>query len=372
MRVLLIGSYGPSLLNFRGPLIGALVAGGHEVHVAAPGLDVELRRRLESLGAIVHDTPLERQSAGFVSDLKYLQRLTALFRALRPGLAITYTIKPNIWGAFAGARTATPTAALVTGLGIAFTDTGKEDSFKLRIIKKLVRLLYRMASDRNWRIFFQNPDDRSDFEAAGCLSDSSKVRMMRGSGVDLRHFSPSPMPETPSFLMISRILGAKGVREYARAAIRVKKIHPEAKFRLVGFFDKGPDAISESEVAQWVSEGIEYLGPTDDVRPHFASTRVYVLPSYREGTPRSVLEAMASGRAILTSDAPGCRETVIDGVNGYLVAVRNTDMLASRMCELIENPNLTEQMGAASLAMANEKFDVRKVNARLLSDLDLL
>lgn len=372
MRVLLVGSYGPSLLTFRGPLIAALVAKGHEVHVAAPDLTSELQEGLLALGVKVHETPLDRQGTGLRADLNYLTQLISLYRSVAPDLVITYTIKPNIWGALAGARTGARTVALVTGLGIIFTETGKVDSLKSGVIKGIVRKLYRIASDCNWRMVFQNPDDLTDFEAAGCLRDITKVRMMNGSGIDLSQYPPAPLPQTPDFLMISRILGAKGVREFARAAMLVKVTHPQARFRLVGFYDKGPDAIAESEVAKWVAGGVEYLGPSDDVRPHLAACRIYVLPSYREGTPRSVLEAMATGRAVLTSDAPGCRETVNDGVNGYLVPVRDVNALAQRMRELIDDPELTGRMGKASLRIAREKYDVHKVNAKLMRDLELL
>ena len=372
MRVLLVGSYGPSLLNFRGPLIVALRAAGHEVHVAAPDLAGDLREGLERLGAKVHDAPLDRQGTGFRADLDYLQRLTALYRAVQPGLVITYTIKPNIWGALAGARAGIRTVALITGLGIVFTDTGQADSLKSRLMKGVVRWLYRRASSRNWRVVFQNPDDLADFEAAGCLGDRSKVLMMNGSGIDLDQYPPAPLPNTPNFLMISRILGAKGVREYARAAISVRKIYPQARFRLVGFFDEGPDAISQSEMAEWEAGGIEYLGPSNNIQTHLAACQVYVLPSYREGTPRSVLEAMATGRAILTSDAPGCRETVADGKNGFLIPVRDIEALTQKMIHLIENPRLVADMGIASLEIVRDKYDVRKVNKRLLKDLGLI
>ncbi len=371
MRVLLVGSYGPSLLNFRGPLIAALVAAGHEVHVAAPNLAGDLHAGLLALGAEVHDTPLDRHGTGVRADLDYLQRLTALYRAVKPDLVITYTIKPNIWGALAGARTSTRTVALVTGLGIVFTDTGQTDSLKSHVMKSVVRWLYRRASNRNWRVVFQNPDDLADFEAAGCLGDHSKVRMMNGSGIDLDQYPPAPLPETPDFLMISRILGAKGVREYARAAIAVKKSHPQARFRLVGFFDEGPDAIPQSEVAEWEAGGLEYVGSSDHVQAHLAACQVYVLPSYREGTPRSVLEAMATGRAILTSDAPGCRETVVPGKNGFLIPIRDVEALAQKMIHLIENPELVRRMGASSLEIVHEKYDAETVNAQLLQDLNL-
>lgn len=372
MRVLLVGSYGPSLLNFRGPLISALGAAGHEVHVAAPDLAGDLRKGLERLGAQVHDTPLDRQGTGLRADLDYLQRLTALYRSVQPGLVITYTIKPNIWGALAGARTGIRTVALVTGLGIVFTDTGQADSLKSQLMKGVVRWLYRRATTRNWRVVFQNPDDLADFEAAGCLGDRSKVRMMNGSGIDLEQYPAAPLPNTPNFLMISRILGAKGVREYAHAAISVRKLYPQARFRLVGFFDEGPDAIPQSEMAEWEAEGFEYLGPSENVQAHLAACQVYVLPSYREGTPRSVLEAMATGRAILTSDAPGCRETVADGKNGFLIPVRDVEALTQKMIHLIENPWLVADMGIASLEIVRDKYDVRKVNMRLLKDLELI
>ena len=162
MRVLLVASYGPSLLNFRGPLIAALGDAGHEVHVAAPDLNKELQGGLERLGARVHDTPLNRQGTGLFSDLKYIKKLTVLYRAIQPGIVITYTIKPNIWGALAGVLTRTRTVALVTGLGIVFTNTGKADSLKFWLTKCMVRWLYRRASNRNWRLIFQNPDDLAD------------------------------------------------------------------------------------------------------------------------------------------------------------------------------------------------------------------
>lgn len=372
MRILLVGSYAPSLLNFRGPLIEALISAGHEVHVAAPEVASDLSAGLQQMGAQVHDTPLDRQGTGFYADLDYLHRLTMLYRMVQPDLVITYTIKPNIWGALAGGRTGTRTVALITGLGLVFTDTGQTGSLKLLLTKGVVRWLYRRASNRNWRIFFQNSDDLADFEAAGCLGDRSKVRMMNGSGIDLDQFRPVPLPNTPNFLMISRILGAKGVREYARAAISVKKIYPQASFRLVGFFDDGPDAIPKSEVAKWQAEGLEYLGPSDNVQEHLAACQVYVLPSYREGTPRSVLEAMATGRAIITSDAPGCRETVIEGKNGFLIPVRDVEALVHKMIYLIENPKLVVNMGVASLEIVRDKYDVKKVNNRLLKDLELI
>lgn len=378
-RVLLLGSYAPSLINFRGPLIAAMVAAGHEVHVGAPDIDADTASALRALGAEVHETELARQGTGLRADLAYMRILTRMMKELRPDLVVTYTIKPNIWGAFAAARAEVRSVAIVTGLGFAFTETGDGGQavspmrrFKVALVRRVARGLYRASAGRNARLIFQNPDDRDDFIVAGCLTDRSKVRMVNGSGVDLTRFQPTSLPAAPDFLMISRILGAKGVREYARAAVEVKRTHPTARFRLVGFFDKGPDAISTSEVDGWVAQGLEYLGPSDDVRQHLADARIYVLPSYREGTPRSVLEAMATGRAILTSDAPGCRETVEDGVNGFLVPPRDHAHLAEKMRWMIDNPEGCTSMARESLRIVRDKYDVDNVNQAMLQHLELV
>lgn len=372
MRILLIASYAPSLLNFRGPFIKALLEYGHEVFVTAPSFQPELKNKLESLGVTVLDIPLQRQGMNIFFDILYFFRLIKLFKKISPDLVFTYTIKPNIWGAFAGAINGTRTISVITGLGYAFTDSTEPFSQKNMAVKKVARMLYRNSTKQNWRVVFQNRDDLADFETAGCLSDRSKVLLMNGSGIDLDQYPPAPLPTGPNFLMISRILGSKGVREYARAAILVKKVYPQAHFRLVGFFDDGPDAISEAEVAKWQKEGLEYLGPSENVQVHLSACQVYVLPSYREGTPRSVLEAMATGRAILTSDAPGCRETVIDGKNGFLIPIRDVEALSQKMIYLIEHPQLVSDMGEASLEIVQDKYDVKKVNQRLLKDLDLI
>lgn len=378
-RVLLLGSYAPSLINFRGPLIAAIVSAGHEVHVGAPDIDPHTAKSLRTLGAHVHEIEMERQGTGLTADLSYFRTLIRLMKKIGPDLVVTYTIKPNIWGAFAAAYTGAQSAAIVTGLGFAFTEIaeGKMPAsalrrFKKSLVQRIARWLYAASAKRNAQLIFQNPDDRDDFIAAGCLADTGKVRMVNGSGVDLSKFQPVLLPDKPSFLMISRILGAKGVREYARAAIEVKHTHPAAQFRLVGFFDKGPDAISTSELDCWVAQGLEYLGPSDDVRSHLANARIYVLPSYREGTPRSVLEAMATGRAILTSDAPGCRETVEEGINGFLVRPRDHKHLAEKMRWMIDNPKSCVSMAQESLRIVKEKYDVDCVNQVMLQHLGLV
>lgn len=366
--VVVVSSYAPSLLNFRGPLLRELVAAGHEVHACAPDVGGDLREELGRIGVRVHETPLDRQGTGVFRDIRYLLALRRLIREIRPGLVVTYTIKPNIWGAFAARLCDVPSVAMVTGLGYAFIASGR---FRQRLSRLGATVLYRLATSCNRVVVFQNPDDRDDFITAGCLADSSKARLVNGSGVDCDHYAPAPLPHAPVFLMIARLLKNKGVREYGEAAVRLKRSHPMARCLLVGYFEEGPDGIDRSDLERWIAGGLEYAGKLDDVRPALAACSVYVLPSYREGTPRSVLEAMAIGRPVITSDAPGCRETVVDGLNGFLVPVGDAESLHERMARLADDPDLRGSMAAESLRIVRKKYDVDTVNRTLLQHLGL-
>lgn len=362
-------SYAPSLLNFRGPLIRELRARGIAVTTFAPDFDAPVQQELEALGISCWEVPLSRRGINPVRDLCTVKYLTKVIGKIQPDLLLTFTIKPNIWGAFAAARARVPSVACVTGLGYAFsTEAG---SFMTRVVRKAGRFLYAQATRRNARVIFQNPDDRDDFIAAGCLKHVEKARLVNGSGVDMQHYARAPLPEQPIFLMISRLLGDKGVREYAKAALELVAKNPDVTCRLVGFMDEGLDAISQAEVERWMAGGLEFLGFRTDVRPEIAAASVYVLPSYREGTPRSVLEAMAMGRAVITTDAPGCRETVEHGVTGYLVPAKETEGLLARMEELASSPELRARMGAEGYALAREKYDVDVVNRQMIHHISL-
>lgn len=366
-HVLVLGSYAPSLFNFRGPLIAAMVEAGWRVSACAPGAaEGEAADAVRRLGATPVSVTLARTGMNPLSDLAYQRELVELFRELRPDVVLAYTAKPVIWGALAARQAGVPhMVGMITGLGYAFTPPARPN-LKHAIAALSARLLYRLALKRADHVLFQNPDDRDLFLRLGLAPRPEKAGLIAGSGVDLERFPPQALPADLSFLMLARLLGAKGVREYAQAARRLKARYPQVDFRLAGGLDAGPDAVATRELQDWIAGGINYLGELEDVRPALAEAAVYVLPSYREGTPRSVLEAMATGRAIITTDAPGCRETVVDGVNGFLVTPRDAGALEAAMERFITQPDLAVEMGARSLEMARNKFDVRLVNAQVL------
>ena len=372
--IVIVASYAPSLVNFRGKLIKAIVEKGHKVIACAPDFTSENIDQVQELGAETRTIPLQRDGQNIVEDIRFLFAVWKLLRVEAPDLLITYTIKPNIWGAYAAWGASVPSIAMITGLGYAFTDTGVTPNFKTRIVRRMVRILYRFSTSANWKIIFQNPDDPKDFSRAGCLGDMSKAHIVAGSGVDLEKFTPSPLPDCNRdgqvFLMISRLLFNKGVVEFARASIEVKKAHPKVRFILVGPRDYGPDGIPEGLLDEWRANGLEYEGAKKDVRKNLKECSVFVLPSYREGTPRAVLEAMASQRPVIVTDTPGCRETVDDNVNGYLVPPRDSDALARRMLDLLDI-NKAERFGIESLRLVRERFDVEKVNKAVLHILEL-
>ena len=348
-----------------------LLLNGHEVKVAAPFENEGFRKELNAMGIATANISLQRNSVGPLSDIKYMFQLIAEMRRFKPDLVFTYTVKPNVFGAIAAKLCAIRSIAMVTGLGLAFVKEGGNGSISGRFAQFAARKLYRLSTGFNEAVIFQNPDDASDFVAEGCLADTSKIRMVNGSGVDTGYYQPALLPDKPVFLMLARLLKSKGVKEYCEAAQIVRSRYPQARFLLGGPFDSGMDSITPTELTAWSGGVVELLGMVEDVRPVIAQCRVYVLPSYREGTPRSVLEAMAMQRPIITSDAPGCRETVENGVNGWLVPVRDATLLAERMIWMLENPDRCKSMAAESLQFVQEKYDIKAVNRVMLHHLGL-
>lgn len=371
--ILLVGSYSPSLVNFRGALIVAMLARGHEVHVCAPDLseDTATCQWLEARGVVWHEVQLSRTGLNPAKDIGALVSLFRIMRRVRPDIVLGYTIKPVIWGTLAARLSRVPQrVALITGLGYAFTGTAVGGR---GVIRRIAWLLYALAMRSVHLVFFQNPDDRADFRRLGLLPESASAEIVNGSGVDTEYFARAELPSSaPRFLLIARLLGDKGIREYAAAAKQLSRRWPEAEFHLVGGLDSNPDGISQREVEDWVRNGyIAWHGALDDVRAAISQCHVYVLPSYREGTPRTVLEAMSVGRGVVTTDAPGCRETVENGVNGFLVKPRDVVSLAAAMERFLSDPNLIEKTSAASRRLAVSRYDVKRVNAVMIAALGL-
>jgi glycosyltransferase involved in cell wall biosynthesis len=363
-KLMIFGSYAPSLVTFRGDFIAAAVASGHEVLAVAPNIDGWTSDEIRRLGASTAELRVENQSLNPLGIITAVRDLRRLIREHRPDVLLAYTIKPVVTGALAGSLEGVPRiVSVITGAGYAFTG-GRE--LKRCISRLAANALYRMAFGRSDAIVFQNGDDEALFRRLGIVNSRQNVRRINGSGVNLSRFAIAPQPEAIGFLMIARLLKDKGVREYAAAARQLKKVHPEVAVRLAGYIDPSPDSITPVQVQEMIDGGIEFLGRLDDVRPAIANCSVYVLPSYREGTPRSVLEAMAMGRAIVTTDAPGCRETVVDGRNGFLVPARDWRGLHEAMSRFAEDPALAAEMGAESRKIAVDKYDVNRVNADLL------
>jgi glycosyltransferase involved in cell wall biosynthesis len=370
-KFLIIGSHPEQLLNFRGDLIRHLQSRGHEVVTASPPGPPEVDQRFASWGVRRINLGMDRTGASILNDLRLLAEIRRLLLAEQPDAVLAYTIKPVIYGALA-ARLAgrPPMLAMITGLGLAFS---KATSFKPWLVRKFARTLYSWAMRFTDVVIFQNPDDEADFRRSRLLRPRHKIERTNGSGVNLQRFPAIPMPAGPMrFLMVSRLLADKGVREYIAAAAVLRQSHPHVECHLVGPFDPNPASLSSGEIdAAVTSNAVVYHGFQRDVRPFLATSHVYVLPSYREGTPRSVLEAMATGRPVITTDAPGCRETVVEGVNGFLVQPGAVEPLVSAMVRMIKmEPTALVAMAEASLQMARRGFDVVAVNAQLTEVLE--
>jgi glycosyltransferase involved in cell wall biosynthesis len=389
MKIIVLGNYTKALLLFRGPLIKRFLDLGHTVIAYAPEKDPETADALRSMGAEFRQLGFDRTGTNLFRDLHFMLRFGRILSHEKPDILVSYTIKPVIFGSIAAKIARVRRCySIITGLGYVFIGDGA--------MKKLLRLLvirlYMASISLNNTVFFLNRDDLAVFLQHGIISNSVCSEMIHGEGVDLSEYvddvaeakhvsiingsgielsfyeeTAFPVSKSPVFLLIARLLKDKGIHEYVDAARSVRNKYPLAQFWVVGPLDSNPSAISLVEVQRWVDEGVViYHGETNDVRPYLKNSTVYVLPSYREGVPRTVLEAMAMGRPIITTDAPGCRETVVDGDNGILVPVKDAQALAHAMEQFILHPELIAKMGRRSREIAEERFDVHKVNDQIL------
>lgn len=363
MKFILISPKNRTVYNFRGDLVKEIIKKGYDVIVTGPDdTDVD---KIIALGATFKKVPVNKNGTNIIGDLKYFYCLYKLFRQEKPDITLGYTVKPVVYGAMAAKLAGVKNInSMVTGGGYTFT----AKTFKAKVLGLIVRLLYRIGFSAANNVIFQNADDLDEF-CGKKLVKKEKCHIVNGSGVNMEHFLPDEYPEKTTFFMLSRLLKSKGVAEYLEAAKIVKEKYQDTRFCLLGKYETNmQDALPQEYVEQFISQGIiERFEETIDVRPYYADCSVYVLPSYREGTPRTVLEAMAMGRPIITTDTNGCRDTVIDGKNGYLVPVGDSDKLALTMIKFIEKPELVEVMGKASVDYCYEKFDVNKVNYDMIN-----
>ena len=368
-RILVMGGFAESLVNFRGALLQEMIARGHEVYACSPEASGEIEATLTEYGVTYIPVTLDRTGLNPIHDLLSIKELFTVFRSIKPDFFLGYTIKPVIFGSIIAKVTGTKNIySMIEGVGYVFSG----ETRKQKLLKFIATKLYRLALKINKKIFFLNPDDQQLFIENKIINNTYKSVIINGCGVDIDSFSPADYTRELSFLMIARLLKDKGVYEYAEAARIIKKRFSNIKFYLVGWIDSNPMSINPDDLEHWVKSGIiDYLGKLDDVRPAIEKISVYVLPSYREGVPRTVLEAMAMGRPVITTDAPGCRETVVDGFNGYMVPVRDVNGLVKAMEKFIKQPDLVKQMGHASRKIVEDKYDVHKVNAAILEVMEI-
>lgn len=364
MTITLSSNTAWSLYNFRAGLIRALIERNEHVVVLSP--HDEFSQRLSQMGCEVIDLPMDNKGTHPQRDTALFMKYRKIYRQLKPSLALHYTIKPVIYGSLAAHSAGIPCINTITGLGTAFI----RDNWLTRIAEGLYKVSQRNVA----QVFFQNNDDMSLFQERR-LVPLDRLQRLPGSGVNLEHFAVThpPAMSEPTFLLIARLLWDKGVGEFVEAARLIKLSHPHARFQILGALGAANrTAIPREQLDTWLREGvIEYLGETDDVRPYITQAHCVVLPSYREGVPRSLLEGGAMGRPLITTDAPGCRDVVNHEVNGYLCKVQDAVDLSNKIQRFLglSDEERTLMSNRSSEKVRNE-FDEKLVITRYLDAID--
>ena len=369
MKILLIGNQSSTIILFRKKLIEQLVSRGVQVHVLVMDNDRGNFQQISTFGAIPEQYKFSRSGMNPVSDLVNTIALSKKIRHINPEVVFCFFPKPVIFGTlaakFAGVKNV---YNLLEGLGFCYTAHLKKDSFKKQVLRAIQTFLYKLTLPRAKKVLFLNRDDYQDLVLENNIK-ISESEVIGGIGVDLKDYSYNK-PDTTiiHFGMVSRLLVEKGVREFVQAAKIVKSKFPDVKFSIAGAIDDNPGGITREQLNVWKQEGhVEFLGQISDVKSYLTELSVFVLPSYREGIPRSTQEAMSIGRAIITTDVPGCRETIIHGLNGLMVPPWNVEALASAMTSLIADPDQIVSMGMESRRMAEEKFDDNAATEKLIN-----
>lgn len=375
MKIAIIGTVASSIHGFRSDLIKELVNKDCEVYTFFAEYNFGDIEKIEALGAIPVVYDIHRSGLNPLTDIKATIELAKNLKRIRPDIVFSFAAKSVIFGTFAAKLARIPKiVGMIEGLGHTFTKQPHGSNIKTNLIKTTQVLLYKLALPQLDKLIFLNHDDPKDLLDKYSIK-VKQVEVLGGIGLNLEDYTYSNIyPTTPTFIFIARLLAEKGIHDYIAAAKIVKKRYPDAKFIVLGSIDKQSlGALTDFELSKYVDSNIiEHPGHVDDVSEWIAKSSVFVLPSYyREGVPRSTQEAMAIGRAVITTDVPGCRETVIDGVNGFLVEKWNPQALAEKMIYFIENPEQIAIMGNESYKIAKEEFDAEKVNQRLLKMIGL-
>lgn len=364
-KIALLASDSRTLVLFRLHFMCALKKQGYVV-TAYSRKDAYFNKafqELEKEGISLKESPVQNTSLNPFSDLKYFFFLLQEIR--KHDAFFAYTIKPVVYGGIVGRILKKNYYLMITGLGYLFTSMGL---FK-KVLTECLMVLYGFSLRGAKKVFFQNLEDKTYFQEKGLLNNNAIL--VPGSGVDLELFPQTPPPSDPfTFLLVARLLRDKGIMEFAGAARQLKEKYPNVRFQILGGSHPNPAALKDEEI-KLVQESVDLLGEMEDVKPYLKQASVFVLPSYREGTPRAALEAMASGRPLIVTDVPGCREVVKEGKNGFLVTPKDVKTLKDAMIKFLEAPSMVEQMGDSSRKLAEKTFDVHKVNEILLKEMDL-
>ena len=376
MKIILVGTVASSFYGFRADLIRTLLKKGHQVYAFTSEYTAEDLKKIEKLGATPITYTLNRGGLNPLADIIATYQLSKKIKAINPDLVFSYFSKPVIFGTLAAKLAKAPrVVGMLEGLGYTFTEQSEGFSKKTQLIKKIQVFLYKIALPQLDQLIFLNPDDPKDLLEQYAINVKN-VEVLGGIGLNLQDYPYQPLNNIHlplKFLFIGRLLKEKGIHEFVQAAKLVKKTYPDTEFTVLGAIDHhNLGALQQTELNALISSNIiHYPGHVSNIKDWIADSHVFVLPSYREGVPRSTQEAMAIGRAVITTDVPGCRETVVDGVNGFLVPKWNPEALAKKMIYFIEHPEQVRLMGAESYKIAVEKFDAEKVNQRLVNILGL-
>lgn len=368
MKIVISPSKGNSLIGFRGKLIKEWIKHGNEVICTSIESNKEMDDSITDLGAKYYQIKGSRTGPSIIEGFKMIHAYKKLYKKEKPDVAFLYMSKPIAFGGLAAIFSKVKHIyVFVTGLELAFYSKG----IKNAIVRLVLKTLFKIVHSKADKVFFMNQDDYNTFLKMG-LVKKEQSRFVHGSGIDLNHYTYKPLPDKDAVCMVGRLVWSKGVGEFVEAAKIVHQKYRDVEFYIVGRYDENPESLSKKEIKEIKEQGeVVLYGYQNDVRPYIEKCSIFVLPSYHEGNGRSIVQAEAMGRPIVTTLAPGCRETVEDSINGYLVPVKDGEKIADAIIRILDNPELKEQMSQESLRVS-KKFDVNEVNKVFLNEMNIL